>query len=71
MEAGGFDEIAQRAVDAANSGGLEKEAAEIASKTERVMRPSMAVRTQLASSQNTASPCFVPQTIGSLHRCYC
>lgn len=44
VEVGGFDDIAKRAVEAANAGGLEGEAEEIASKSERIMRPSMAVR---------------------------
>ena len=42
-ELGGFDDIAQRAVEAASAPGADAEAEEIASKSERIMRPSMAV----------------------------
>lgn len=41
--AGGFDDMAQRAVEAASAPGIDAETEEIASKSERIMRPSMAV----------------------------
>lgn len=50
IDVGGFDEIAQRAVMAADEPGALEEAVEIASKSERIVRPSMAVRIFLSAT---------------------